>query len=106
MFKSKMIRDPNTKRDNLLGVTVGLVFYAPKFWDCKAYDFYASQFDEMLGDRPLPEHVKEERDQAKLAHENCKRKHLSYRGYMYWNGPKRRYDFYYMGPVQYQAPWW
>lgn len=103
MFKSKMILDPTQVRGNRRGMTVGLVFYTPKYWSCKTYDFYASQFDHMKmqedGTMILSDKEKEERYQAKKAHANCKRKHMSYKGYMYWVGPKRRYQLHYMGDI-------
>lgn len=107
MFKSKMIYDPTTGYSwgNLMGHTVGLVFHTPKFWDCKTYDFYTSQFDSMRN-WVLDEDLMEERYQQKQAHANCRRKHISYRGYMYWVGPKRRYEFRYMGRThEHQSKW-
>ncbi len=105
---SKTIRDPTDglfPKRNGMGRTVGVVLRTPKFWDCQTYDFDTSQFDTM-NDGPLSERQMSERYEQKAAHRGCKRKHLSYRGYVYWIGPARRIDFRFMGPTHTRQRWW
>lgn len=107
---SKMIYDPTPRsrillRGNRMGRTVGFVLHTPKFFHCHKYDFYTSQFDEMRN-APLDEETLERRYQSKRAHAHCtkwwrryNRRHLSYPGYLYFVGPKRRYQLHYMGDI-------
>jgi hypothetical protein len=86
LFISRMIYDPNytwsstgQPRPNHMGRTVGLTFYTPKFWNCQTI-------------RP---------DSYRHTDPRCPwpNRHMSYKGYLYWTGPKRRYQLNYMGPL-------
>lgn len=104
-----MILDPTARfQPNKLGVTVGLTFHTPKYSKCEPEAYLASQFDEMRYPDPLDEETLEDRFLYWWYHkQRCKKKrHLNYRGYMYWTGPKRRYDFRYMGATHPRERWW
>lgn len=112
---SRPIHDPRERwarllRENRLGRTVGLVFYTPKFWDCREHDFDSGwqKFERDISAGPPVWHVIFAAEQ-KAIHVNCTRRHMSYRGYAYWVGPKRRYYLYYMGADLGYGPkrsWW
>jgi hypothetical protein len=94
-----MIENPDWPiRPNGLGRTVGLVFHTPKYWNCRKHDF---DMGWLWVSPPLDEHTKERRYEEMLAHSGCRwpYRHRSYKGYMYWIGPKRRYQLNYMGPL-------
>lgn len=106
MFISRMINDPNSRfQPNLMGRTVGIVFHTPKFWNCEGY----MQTDEQLhfnqfsrsGNEPVKDSILKMRIASRDYHAKCKwpRRHMSYRGYVYFHGPKKRYSFYYMGNI-------
>lgn len=116
MLKSKMIYDPNqqsrwAQQGNKLGHTVGLVFYSTKYMKCNPEGMFASQFDTMSyrnGDG-LDEQELEERFQYWYWHKHhCKpgARHRTYKGYMYWTGPKRRYEFRYAGRTHPRDKWY
>lgn len=97
MLLSRMINDPSWRlQPNRLGRTVGLVFYTPKFWNCREHDFMRSHLDDDFA--PSEETLADRRQRAE-DHSRCRwpYRHLSYKGYTYWIGPRRRYEFYYMG---------
>lgn len=114
MIISRMIHDPEWgkssplgRRENRMGRTVGLVFYTPKYWKCSEYDFDGGwkKFTRDVNEGP-PEWWAEHSAEQKSWHVNCgpRTRHMSYKGYLYWVGPKRRYDFHYMGKLPYGPP--
>jgi hypothetical protein len=105
IFKTKMIYDPTKRFSNKLGLTVGLTLHTPKFWSCKDTDF---DFGGLWISPPLSDKTKELRHNMALAHASCRwpYRHMSYRGYAYWTGPKRRYEFRYMGATHPRDRWW
>jgi hypothetical protein len=89
-------------RKNRMGQTVGLVFYTPKYWKCSEYDFDGGWRKFARDEKACPpdwwaEHSAEQ----KAWHIDCgpKTRHLSHPGYVYWVGPKRRYQLHYMGAI-------
>lgn len=99
MLISREIEDPNWPiRPNGLGRTVGFVFHTPKFWNCRKKDF---DYGWLWESPPLDERVKARRYEEWKFHQSCRwpHLHLSYKGYMYWVGPRRRYQLNYMGPL-------
>lgn len=100
MILSRMIEDPEWRKPNKMGRTVGLVFYTPKFWDCRTENWEPRQHWQKFSrraDDPVPQWMVDFCAKEKAAHAACKRRHMSYKGYMYWTGPKHRYYCYYMG---------
>lgn len=108
MFRSKMIRDPNTRSENLLGLTVGLTFHSTKRVVCEPTSVYTNQFYEMRYPEPVPQEELEWKVQWKLAHDRCGKgtRHVTYPGYMYWTGPKNRYTFRLAGATHPREKWW
>lgn len=116
MLISRMVEDPHwIIRPNKVARTIGFYGHTPKFWSCKDYDFDAfwkSHSREHTVEIPDlgvvtipaditdPEQIRELQESAaeqREAHAQCKRKHMSYVGYLVFVGPRNRYTFWYMG---------
>lgn len=108
MFRSKMIRDPSWNHSNNGGLTVGITFHSTKRWKCSERNFYSNQFYEMSYPKPASQELLEMSVWQKLAHDQCSKnkKHMSYPGYMYWTGPKNRYEFRFAGATHPREKWW
>ncbi len=101
MFISRRVNDPDWPlQPNKAARTTGLYGHLPKFWDCTTYDFdsgWAKMDHGPNSDGVRPQWHIEMAAEQKEAHADCKRKHMSYPGYLRYISNNNIITFWYWG---------
>ena len=90
MIISRSPKDPLKRR------TTGIYGHWPKFWRCSGHNFYAYKHP-LGGDSAYETAVLEIAQEEEKLHEGHIIPHISYVGYLAYEGRKNRYRFWYMG---------